>query len=244
MTWSVEVSAEAVACVAPFISTEETRYYLNGVCIERAKEGVIVVATNGHCLGAYHDASANIEGEFERPIFTVPPSVKNDLRAKWVPCAFEDEDDDPEYVRADGFARRVRFHSDGRVTLVKGGDDATTGHDCIIKGDFPNWRKVIPATVSKAPSPAYFAACYLGDFGTMSLNYDGRDHSPLALLHGDDSNSPAIVLTTDPNFLGVIMPKTEGRVPADFDPSAWLRDRLGEPKEPTPINPAKPSRKG
>lgn len=36
--------------VAPAISTEETRYYLNGVCIKRTEQGHDIVATDGHRL--------------------------------------------------------------------------------------------------------------------------------------------------------------------------------------------------
>lgn len=233
MTWSVEVTAEAVACVAPFISTDETRYYLNGVCIERAKTGVVIVATNGHCLGAYHDPDAKIEGEFDRPIFKVPPAIKDDLRTKWILVAFE-EDDEVDYRPADSLVRRVRFHSDGRVTLIRGGKEATTAHGCMIDGGFPNWRKIVPAAVSTSPIPAAFAACYLGDFGSMSSCYGGRDHSGITVLPSGDEVTSAFVLTEDQNFLGLIMPKRWNRKFAEFAPADWLTERLGEPENSSP----------
>lgn len=37
----------AISFVSPFISTEETRYYLNGICLD----GEVAVATDGHRLG-------------------------------------------------------------------------------------------------------------------------------------------------------------------------------------------------
>lgn len=41
----------------PFISTEETRYYLNGVCIDVGIDVACTVATNGHTLGLITDAA-------------------------------------------------------------------------------------------------------------------------------------------------------------------------------------------
>lgn len=44
--------ASMLAKVAPYISSEETRYYLNGVCWQDGERGRRFVATDGHRLGA------------------------------------------------------------------------------------------------------------------------------------------------------------------------------------------------
>jgi DNA polymerase-3 subunit beta len=42
----------ALEAVLPFVSTEETRYYLNGICFSKDRDGnSVTVATNGHRLG-------------------------------------------------------------------------------------------------------------------------------------------------------------------------------------------------
>src|SRR4051812_8447162 len=45
----------ALLRLRPFMSTEETRYYLNGICLEYSKEqGFRAIATNGHILLEIH----------------------------------------------------------------------------------------------------------------------------------------------------------------------------------------------
>lgn len=45
-----EADFKALAAVMPFISSEETRYYLNGVCLDRWKDTALAVATDGSKL--------------------------------------------------------------------------------------------------------------------------------------------------------------------------------------------------
>ena len=225
MTWSIEVSAEAVACVAPFISTEETRYYLNGVCIERAKEGVLLIATNGHCAGIYHDASAQIIGGFERPIVRISPSIRENLRRKWAEVIFE-EDDEPSYIQQGPPNRRVRFTSEGAVTLILDGTRVLSSHNSLIDGTFVDWRRILPAVISETPSPAQFAACYLQDFDRDAIRAGGRSNSGITILPGAMSKDPAIVLTEDPNFLGILMPQHfETTRARGFDSKQWIAER-------------------
>src|SRR5882724_168719 len=52
------IKAEYVRLIQPFISQEDFRYYLNGFAIEpHPNKGVVIVATDGHKLGAFHDES-------------------------------------------------------------------------------------------------------------------------------------------------------------------------------------------
>src|SRR5690554_1106144 len=58
-----DVDASLFRVAAMFQSTEETRYYLNGVHIEQHQdEGVFLVATDGHRLLVAHDVSGKIDG--------------------------------------------------------------------------------------------------------------------------------------------------------------------------------------
>ena len=53
----VIIKAEYARLIQPFISTEATRYYLNGFYVERDPvKGVRIVATDGHRLVVFHDA--------------------------------------------------------------------------------------------------------------------------------------------------------------------------------------------
>ena len=110
------------------ISTEETRYYLNGIYVHAAKaEGVDVlrgVATDGHRLARVElplPAGAN-----EMPGVIVPRKAVNELRK------LIDEADSP--VEVELSETKIRF-SLGKVTLTSK----------LIDGTFPDYERVIPS---------------------------------------------------------------------------------------------------
>lgn len=107
---------KAIDFVAPFISTEETRYYLNGVCLD----GAMAVATDGHRLGC---CPLGFDGAaLDRMI--LPRKTISILRNLPAPKAMYASETRPG----------ARFDLDG-VTLVTK----------AIDGTFPDWRRVVPS---------------------------------------------------------------------------------------------------
>jgi len=107
------------------ISTEETRYYLNGVYMHVAEGAALrCVATDGHRL-ARVDAPLP-EGAAEMPGVIVPRKTVGELRKIL-------EDDEAE-VQVSVSETKVRFAS---------GDVALTSK--VIDGSFPDYSRVIPA---------------------------------------------------------------------------------------------------
>lgn len=120
----------------PFMAVHDIRYYLNGICVEKAKDGgVYLIATDGHTMGVIHDATGTIEGA-ESVIFRVGPGLGTASKAaasklhrgiKYrllvqgqrvkIACGFDSEGDAELFIQA------------GRS---------------LIEGKFPDWRKVIP----------------------------------------------------------------------------------------------------
>ena len=115
-----EALKKALIFVSPFISTEETRYYLNGICLDDN----VAVATDGHRLGC-HPAGADFT-KFDRPIIprkavrllTGLPSIKS--------LAF-------------GSEPRLVAGLDGARLVTK-----------LIDGTFPDWRRVVPEFLDEA----------------------------------------------------------------------------------------------
>ena len=110
------------------ISTEETRYYLNGIYMHAAeRDGVAVlraVATDGHRL-----ASVEIplpEGAEDMPGVIVPRKTVGELR-KLV-------DETTEDVSVGLSETKIRFSFDSAVLTSK-----------LIDGTFPDYQRVIPA---------------------------------------------------------------------------------------------------
>lgn len=107
------------------VSTEETRYYLNGVALLNGPDGAVVAATNGHRL-AMMPLAAMPEG--------APGSIIPRDTVHWL-CANKRE---PEAVMFDGAeaktAANARFEFSGGVTLSTK----------LIDGTYPDIFRVIP----------------------------------------------------------------------------------------------------
>jgi len=123
------------------ISTEETRYYLNGVHLHAAKAGAASmlrgVATDGHRLSRVEVALP--EGAGEMPPIIVPRKAVGEIRK-----LLEELGEEPVQVAVS--AARIQFQS-GRDILVAR----------LIDGTFPDYERVIPsgnervATVATKP---------------------------------------------------------------------------------------------
>lgn len=121
--WSSLV--DALRFVRPCISTEETRYYLNGVCLD----GREVVATDGHRLASCDSGLDLPEGL--RPIVPTD-AVRMLIAAGDVGCV----EVGPEWIRA---------HVPGGVVSAKLINVGGNG--------YPNWRRVLPdATATVGPA--------------------------------------------------------------------------------------------
>ena len=117
------------------ISTEETRFYLNGIYVHAAKEGkahtLRAVATDGHRLARFELELP--DGAGEMPGVIVPRKTVNELRKLL---------DD-----ADG-AIDIAL-SDTKIQFAFNGVDLTSK---LIDGTFPDYQRVIPSGNDKALS--------------------------------------------------------------------------------------------
>ncbi|WP_420415102.1 DNA polymerase III subunit beta [Roseibium sp.] len=117
----------AVQACQPFISTEETRYYLNGVCFTKNPEGRdVVVATDGHRMIA-HDLDHGMEGNL-----ILPRKVLPSLLGLPVP------------TRIYRTETRIEFDMPGARLRTK-----------LIDGAFPDWTRVIPTIPENAPEVGF-----------------------------------------------------------------------------------------
>jgi DNA polymerase-3 subunit beta len=105
---------KALSFTSPFISIEETRYYLNGVCLD----GDVAVATDGHRLGCH---PAGDFRAFDRPI--IPRKSVGLLTS--LPAA--------KTIEFSTSKPAASFSFDGATLKTK-----------LIDGTFPDWRRVVP----------------------------------------------------------------------------------------------------
>jgi len=117
--------ARMLKTVAPAMSTDETRYILNGVHITRQSDGLFAEATDGRRLIRCYDKTAA-----ERPDVrgVIPRAAVTSL------LAMLDEEDRDEAI--------IRFSKDGRWIRV----DCLAGilTSKLIEGQYPNTNQVIP----------------------------------------------------------------------------------------------------
>ncbi|MGF1608021.1 MAG: DNA polymerase III subunit beta [Kiloniellales bacterium] len=110
------------------ISTEETRYYLNGIYLHAAQSGNVAVlravATDGHRLARFEMPLP--EGAAEMPGVIVPRKTVNELR-KLI-------EETGEAIQIGLSDTKVRFAFDSTVLTSK-----------LIDGTFPDYERVIPS---------------------------------------------------------------------------------------------------
>lgn len=160
------------------ISTEETRYYLNGVFFHTVKEGdselLRAVATDGHRLARMEVAKPS--GSDEMPGIIIPRKTVGELKK-----ILEESDKD---VQIELSENKIRF-SAGNVTLVSK----------LIDGTFPDYGRVIPSgndrlleldckplisavdRVSTIASDKSRAVKFALEQGTLTLFADGQDNA-------------------------------------------------------------------
>lgn len=115
--------AAALSAVSFAISTEETRYYLNGVFFHPAPCGVLLVATDGHRL-AKRAVPISTGAPSDMPGVIIPRKTVGVL------AALLPADGD---VTIDVSDARITFHMEGKRLSSK-----------LIDGTFPDYQRVIP----------------------------------------------------------------------------------------------------
>ncbi len=114
------------------MSTEETRYYLNGIHFHALRQGATsmlrAVATDGHRL-------ARIEAALPGGAEALPPIIVPRKAVTEVRKLVEGREDN---VRVDVSASRIRFLVDGSVLTSR-----------LVDGQFPDYERVIPKNADR-----------------------------------------------------------------------------------------------
>jgi hypothetical protein len=185
----IKIAAEYARLIQPFISKEETRYYLNGFHVEpRKRGGVYIVATDGHRMGVFWDEHGICQ---KTAIIQLPKSVLDACKP-----------------RKDGIANFLFIDGDGsEATATVACEDRAlatiTVPGVLIDGSFPAWERVLPVHDPKVSGAAtMFNSQYYSDFGSAA----GRKGAGV-WTWARDEKSPALVrVGTRRDFFGVLMP--------------------------------------
>ncbi|MFI3903738.1 DNA polymerase III subunit beta [Ochrobactrum sp. S1502_03] len=119
----------AIAKVSFAISTEETRYYLNGIYLHRTDDHLAFVATDGHRLALVKLSPP--EGSEDMPGVIIPRATVSLLRH----LASAEGD-----VAISLSTQKIRFEMPGGIVITSK----------LIDGNYPDYPRVIPANNDKS----------------------------------------------------------------------------------------------
>lgn len=192
------VKADYAQLVWPFVSTDQTRYYLNGFYVQKHPAGgALIVGTDGRSLGVFWDQFGAV---------SIPAIVRLN-KTTLAACA----EDCSLVLTGDRAGVYQMWNKETGEGLLVAGQDAA-----VIDGDFPDWRTVIPPFPADT-APATFTFAELRKFDKIR-----RFGSKISLIRvfAKSATEAALVLTDRDDFLGVIMPCL-GAVDADHMPH-WM----------------------
>jgi hypothetical protein len=207
----ITVPSMSLQKLLPFVSDEETRYYLNGICLEsHPSYGINLVATDGHRLSIWNETNSFADSK-------IPPSIilhaNDETKAllkikpgKGMKAYATIDTDDKRLTISQG---PDAIQNDEDLTLI-----ATCEH-VLIDGTFPDWRAILPPLDNlisfpfQCESMACFNASYLSDYLKVAKGTVVEDAAITILADAkNDGTGPAVILLSSiPEFLGILMPK-------------------------------------
>ena len=219
------VQALAALTTVPFLSKEETRYYLNGFNIRPDSQagGVQLAATDGHKMLCIHDVHGTADAEMivkvDTRLLKLKPAVPN-VRNWLVARLWPDGSSRADLVTA-GNAKDAIDLTERSSAMILG-----TQHMVVIDGKFPDYDRVSPkiGRSGKIGNPGFVSFNVLKAFDLpTTVDFDGwfepatrKSHS-FMLRFGHDETAGPQALATGPGEVdlgssmgryvyGVIMP--------------------------------------
>lgn len=206
------------------------RGYLRGVyCVAHARGGAVLVATDGHRLGAFYDRDG-VAGP-EGAIIRAPRQMLSHMKKAAVGRP-EDE--------------RVAFYVDAPDCLASaptlGNGHKLARSECaglttdaeIIDRKYCDWRRMVDRADPERLTcgPVGFNARYMADFANCSAAWHlppKKDRANALTFLPTDGESAVLVLTSCPDFIGVLMPM-RSRARRDAPEAEWFRTQDTPPE--------------
>ena len=185
----IQINTNLFARVAVAQSSEATRYYLKGVCIQPHPrgEGVTLTATDGHCLLTAHDPKAD-------PATLPAAGIIVSLGKDGLKAARKGQT-----VTIDPVAGGAHIHHPQQGCIWR------SAASTLVDGSYPDWRRILPQGDMVATG-ATFDAKILSRLGDALC--DWRKFSHGLTMRGADDASPHIIACDSPDaaIFAVCMP--------------------------------------
>lgn len=214
----INVNADLVRLAMITASKEQTRFYLNGVCLQPGLQGgVILVSTDGHRLTCLWDNEGEMTGA-ESVIF--PARGDSDMILK--ACKSGKNEARRLVIDGDEYRPTVSVchghESDDRGLKLR---EIISASVQMIDGSFPDWRRVVPHMPHAGGQLGEYDAKYIADFAKIAAELGGARSNPMT-ISATDTISPALVTFGLANAFGVIMPLRNSGAKSDCVPD-WVR---------------------
>jgi hypothetical protein len=182
----VTLNIRALRAVLIPVSTEETRYYLNGINLEFTPDGVTMAATDGHRMIILRQPYGEHAATGAHASVIVPRDLVAKLKIKLKTL---DE-------------TTLTIGDDGKLLFEHAGESYGGSR---VDGTFPDYRRVVPQDLDG--KPAQYDPIYLADFAKARKELGGdRTTSPIVRYNGENPAVVDFAYGTGFQAIGVLMP--------------------------------------
>jgi DNA polymerase III subunit beta len=183
----LQVTIEQIKALLVIAPKSDERYYLTGALLEVRDDRAWLAATDGHRMLVIRPA-ARMEGDDVRDgRYIIPRDLLAGAKVKKGGSLFLSID-------------QYQGENKARARIITGAGELAAP---TIDGQFPDWRRVIPATASG--EWAHYDPAFVGDFGTIAELLSGARIN--ARIHPNGTGTvPAPVDLGTADALGLIMP--------------------------------------
>lgn len=218
MTKTATIDLRALAAAFHAVSTEETRYYLNGVYLEISRRAVRYVSTGGHkMIVAYHKLHKDEPDNTLTGSVIVPSAACKPFKLSASAIKYGSL----EYTRVKLSGESLQ----GPLTFSQ--DKSSIGF-VPVDGTFPDWRRVLPRAPNASEKPEPLASLKTIGFNwtyvealTKAGRAIGHTAHPVLVPNG---GGPAYAKWAQPvndiELVGVIMPVRTFE--ADLSAPKWV----------------------
>jgi DNA polymerase-3 subunit beta len=211
MKYLARVNPKYFAAIHQCAAKGDVRYYLNAVHIEpHVAGGVVIVATNGHFMGAMHDPDGWIHPDHKSVLIgTVSKRMQSACMSRKGP------DGEPPAVLwiSEKFSLVSSFPDTTEEPELFGQFSHLTEKTELVDGKFPDWRRVMPKQRAQFEG-AYpcLNGEYLEAFNKIGVMLSGQKHFGGGGMHletGSDKGSVVVRFNSHDlvdRFVGILMP--------------------------------------
>lgn len=177
---------------------KDMRYYLNGICVDASKDTVVLVATDGHMMLSFPVSADAIEDRINGQFII----DRVDLDAI-------------KPAKAGKHMLPLVIEVDDKGYTISG---ATKAVNTLVDGKFPDWRRVVPQTLSG--ELAQFNLELLSRIDDIRKTF-GRGACDATIHH--NGKSCAQITGLHPDALMLVMPCRSNDAQGDAPVPSWAR---------------------